>query len=367
MSIFSTLLMSAIYIFNSQGQYLSIGDDGTTSLSSTPVSINLTPVDESDYQTGRYNANANSIDWIIKPSADGTYTIGYNVPDAYATAFLYTPTQANGNTTAHGIALTYMEPSADFTAGQWTISTQDPTCIDVTLNENVAYQKPTFTDKTETANVTLIRTLYAKEWNTFCVPFPITTEQISSIWGEGTRVAKFTRVNGSEIIFSTCQEDGIQANVPYIIEPQQVNKNNTYQIDGVNISDWADTNPKTTIESTDGTYDFIGSYISMTVKAGCYGLASNNVMLHLTKPAPLKGYRAYFTYTSNNGSAAKQLTWGFGDPSTDITVIPGTETTSPTPRDIYQMDGKLVKHKATSTEGLRPGVYIMNGMKVIVK
>ena len=46
MNILLALLVSSVYIFNAQGQYLCIGDDGTPTLSDTPVSLEVTRVDE---------------------------------------------------------------------------------------------------------------------------------------------------------------------------------------------------------------------------------------------------------------------------------------------------------------------------------
>ena len=37
------------------------------------------------------------------------------------------------------------------------------------------------------------------------------------------------------------------------------------------------------------------------------------------------------------------------------------------PFDIYSVSGQLVRRGATSAEGLRPGVYIVNGRKLVVR
>lgn len=46
MNILLSLLVSSVYIFNAQGQYLCIGEDGTPMLSDAPVSLEVTRVDE---------------------------------------------------------------------------------------------------------------------------------------------------------------------------------------------------------------------------------------------------------------------------------------------------------------------------------
>ena len=42
MNILLSLLVSSVYIFNAQGQYLCIGEDGTPMLSDAPVSLEVT-------------------------------------------------------------------------------------------------------------------------------------------------------------------------------------------------------------------------------------------------------------------------------------------------------------------------------------
>lgn len=35
--------------------------------------------------------------------------------------------------------------------------------------------------------------------------------------------------------------------------------------------------------------------------------------------------------------------------------------------EIYDLNGRVVKENATSTEGLQKGIYLMNGKKIVVK
>lgn len=91
MNLLYTLALTSVYIFNSRGQYLSVGEDGKPVLSKKPVAMEVTDATETpDKNAGRKNFNSTNIKWILKSSADGTYTLGYQDSDAYSTAFVYT-------------------------------------------------------------------------------------------------------------------------------------------------------------------------------------------------------------------------------------------------------------------------------------
>lgn len=114
MNLLYTLALTSVYIFNSLGQYLSLGDDGKPVLSKKPVDMEVTNATETPSKdAGRKNFNGTDVKWILKSSADGTYTLGYQDSDAYSTAFVYTLDGA--------IATSYEEPAASFASGQWFV------------------------------------------------------------------------------------------------------------------------------------------------------------------------------------------------------------------------------------------------------
>ena len=349
------LLMSVFYILNvAENKYLSIDGEGNASLSPTPVAINFTATEDG---TGRYNQEVKK-DWIFKSidGNEGMYAIGYNVPDAYSTAFLY------ASTSLSGISTTYSEPA--FEKGQWKILTEAPHQA-VTLDEDVAYTQPTFT--VDYADVTFRRNFAKGKWNSLCVPFPMTTKLAESTWGEGTQLAVFKEYKDGRLIFTYCTE--VNAGTPCLLRPAKVSNDKTYVIDGINTSDWSNESDPITVDK--GGVKYIGSYKATDVAARAYVFGGTDVMYHLVSPMSMKGYRAYFWDDSENSSPAKQLVWGIDDTPTGIELIPSPDTTAgastPSTSDVYSIDGKLAKKQATSTQGLKPGVYIMNGMKVVVK
>ena len=202
------MLVSSVYIFNAQGQYLCIGEDGTPMLSDAPVSLDVTRVDEVA-DAGRFDLDYTGMKWILKPSAEHTYTLGYQVGAAKATTYVYVRSGA--------MATTLEEPDATFLDGQWAVSTGEES-QPVFLDETADYVCPQFYK--QYADVTLQRSLVQQEWNTLCLPFPLHADQVSALWGEGTRVAKYTGDTGAKLLFSTCEH--IEAGVRYVLTPERV-------------------------------------------------------------------------------------------------------------------------------------------------
>lgn len=135
MNLLYTLALTSVYIYNSLGQYLSVGNDGKPVLSKKPVAMEVTPANETPSKdANRWNFGGKDIKWILKSSADGTYTLGYQDSDAYSTAFVYTQ---NGT-----LATSYEEPAATFKSAQWKYSTEAPKNQAVTLDEAQNYAPP---------------------------------------------------------------------------------------------------------------------------------------------------------------------------------------------------------------------------------
>lgn len=342
MNLLYTLALTSVYIFNSLG-YLSVGKDGKPVLSKKPVAMEVTDANETPSKdAGRKNFNGTDIKWILKPSADGTYTLGYQDSDAYSTAFVYTQ---NGT-----LATSYEEPAASFASGQWFVKQV------VKLDETKEYVQPKFTG--DYVDVELKRELYAKEWNSICLPFDLPADQVVAAWGAGTRVLEFTSTTGNNLNLSDRAD--IKAGTPYFFQPERVSTDHTYTFTQIKTATWNRSGkvPSVTIEPIKLT----GFYSPSELPARCYVFGDENKLYHLTSAMPADGFRCYFQDMSGSN---RQLTWGIDDNTTDID---GTFVTPQAPKvgNIYTVNGQLVRRNSTAA-GLAPGVYIMNGIKLIVK
>lgn len=344
MNLLYTLALTSVYIFNSLGQYLSVGKDGKPAISDKPVVMDVTDANETPKtkDADRKNFNGTDIKWILKSSATGTYTLGYQDSDAYSTAFVYT---LNG-----AIATSNEEPDATFDPGQWFIKQV------VKLDETKEYVQPKFTG--DYVDVELKRELYAKEWNSICLPFNVSADQVVATWGAGTRVLEFTSTVGNKLILS--DRSDIKAGTPYFFQPERVSTDHTYTFTDIKTATWDIRGKVPSI--TKEPIKLTGFYTPTELPARCYVFGDENKLYHLVSAMQADGFRCYFQDISGSDC---QYTWGIDD---NTTGIDGTFVTPQAPKvgNIYTVNGQLVRRNSTAA-GLAPGVYIMNGIKLIVK
>lgn len=349
MNLLYTLALTSVYIFNSLGQYLSVGEDGKPAISDKPVAMDVTAANETPSKdANRWNFGGKDIKWILKSSADGTYTLGYQDSDAYSTTFVYTQ---NGT-----LATSYEEPAATFESAQWKVSTEALKQQTVTLDEAQNYVRPKFTGSY--VDVTLKRKLYTDEWNSLCLPFPLSAAQIAELWGDGSKVAILTGDSETKLSFSIC--DNIEAGKPCLLDPKNVNTtDHTYEIKGIDVSTWENNSD---LQYIVGSTRMKGFFSPTTIKIGSYVIGEANKVYHLVSDMEAKGFRCYFEDVSGKN---RQLTWGIDN---NTTGIDGTFVAPQAPKvgNIYTVNGQLVRRNSTAA-GLAPGVYIMNGIKLIVK
>lgn len=350
MNLLYTLALTSVYIFNSLGQYLSMGEDGKPVLSKKPVAMEVTNATEtpSSKDAGRKNFNGTDIKWILKSSADGTYTLGYQDSNAYSTAFVYTQNGA--------IATSYEEPAATFESAQWKVSTETPKQQVVYLDETKEYVQPTL--NSDFVDVELKRELYAKEWNSICLPFDLPANQVEAAWGTGTRVLEFTSTIGNKLILTDRAD--IKAGTPYFLQPERVSTDHTYTFTDIETATWDHSGNVHSV--TREPIRLTGFYTPTELPARCYVFGDENKLYHLVSAMQADGFRCYFQDISGYD---RQLTWGIDN---NTTGIDGTFVAPQAPKvgNIYTVNGQLVRRNSTAA-GLAPGVYIMNGIKLIVK
>ena len=200
----------------------------------------------------------------------------------------------------------------------------------------------------KTVNVTINRTLVANKWNTLCLPFDVTAEQIKNILKAEGMVREYKDQTADCINFQAAET--MTAGVPYLIKPTEEVKGLTFE--GVKI---------TAIEGK--TKGGIGSEnLAITGILGARKLESFELFLNaagkFVAPAKgketMKGFRAYFI--SLLGAGAKINIDG------ETTGINNIETNAAVNGKVYNLNGQYV---GNSLNGLKKGIYVVNGKKVI--
>lgn len=203
--------------------------------------------------------------------------------------------------------------------------------------------------------VKLNRTLVANKWNTLCVPFAISEEEIKANFGEGTLVEKFEAVNGNTVNFADATS--IEAGVPYLIKPTVTGTAYTFNAkdviaDAPKVEGNADVTFKGIYSPTDITNDG-------TVKAA--GVTEDGKVLFVNAGSQTKAFRCFFTISDNASITPAMLKISIKGVETAINSIV-MDNSNATDNALYNLQGQRVNGNS-----LTKGIYIKNGKKFAVK
>lgn len=207
----------------------------------------------------------------------------------------------------------------------------------------------------EISDITLNRTLVANKWNTLCVPFAISEEEIKANFGKGTLVEKLDAVNGNTVNFADATS--IEAGMPYLIKPTVAGT--TYTFYGKEVS--ADA-PKTE-GNADVTFQGIYSPTDITkngtVKAA--GVTEDGKVLFVNPDSKTKAFRCFFTISGNASITPAMLKISIKGVETAInSIVMGNNNAAD--NAVYNLQGQRVNGNS-----LTKGIYIKNGKKFAVK
>ena len=242
--------------------------------------------------------------------------------------------------------------------------------VDVILDERKDYQRPveyvSAASLENGTNVKFYRSFLKEAWNTICLPCAV--ENPEEVFGTGTQVAKLTGMTPTSLTFEYVVK--MEANTPYIIKPTAVNSaayanvaspTVLYDLGMRTLEDLPAGKDRPTYETESGV-SFIGAYKveELPANEGYYYISSNKFYF-VDVPVPTTRYRGFFH--SNVHNAAK-LSLAFGDGTTNIENVYFLPVGA---GDIYDLTGKKVRSSGESLDGLKPGVYITNNKKFVVK
>lgn len=219
----------------------------------------------------------------------------------------------------------------------------------ITLDENDSYGAAAATY----SSVTLDRPLKADRWNTFCVPFNMSVDELGSV-KELTGVEN----DGENYTLTFSDASSIVAGKPYLVKPTADIE--TLSFENLKLSD--DAAGSTSVKNGDVTVTMYGNYDNSYVPEGAYFISNNKFYLaDKADYVSQKAYRAFITI--EGGSAAKQLLINADGQATAISKA--LSSASDAKADVYSISGVRVAKGAESLSTLPQGIYIVGGKKVI--
>ena len=195
-------------------------------------------------------------------------------------------------------------------------------------------------------------------WNTICVPFVLTDADMTAIFGEGYKAYEFKSYSNGELGFQKATT--FYAGYPLIV----------YSANPVALDSKGYVMKVVQLSASSANYDqYSGAYFRGTfapVAAGewtknadddvIYGVTSAGRIAKAGANASIDGFRAYFDLPA--GATTARL--AFADEDGTVTVINAIDFDKVTNDEVYNLNGQRV-------EGMKKGLYIINGKKVVRK
>lgn len=248
-----------------------------------------------------------------------------------------------------------------------TVTVKVPVAKDFTLDENKEVNE---IEDWENSNVTVKRTFYKDgDWNTLCLPFDVSTEEVEKAFGSDAQLRQVDEANSKDNMVAFTTATAIKAGVPYLIKFDKLTENADqaqkfeYTFKGVEVN----TEPApVTLENRNivfaGVYEAFTPEEFMEDFGGdvVASMAAANTLKRVNAGTTIKGLRAVFGLSSSVQPQAVKVvidgtTTGIGDLHVDGASVANGR--------VYNLNGQCV---GTSLEGLKAGVYIQNGKKVII-
>ena len=262
--------------------------------------------------------------------------------------------------TSGGMPVRYVNRTISYSCEATTVVYTKVELQPLSLADNTDNSDVINTNDGDVYDITLTRTLNAGGWNTFCAPFEISSSQITSVFGDGTKVREL----GSSDFNSTTKEltlnftnaSSIDAGKPYLVYLGSGSNVVNPTFEGVTIA--KGTTPTTT------TYaDFVpvmnptpltgGDKTVLFVTGGdklTYPLADGNI----------NGFRAYFKLKEGAAAEARAYTMNFDDSDEDAAdaIVSPLGETEEGAGAIYNLAGLRLQK-------MQKGINIVNGKKIL--
>lgn len=298
--------------------------------------INSVTLGTNGYKIANLNANYRGREKIIDVDANNTTTVSTINSDNIS--FIETGGKSGDKSFITSITLTYTRPKLDATLDEKGEN------VESTISEIVGENK----------TLALNRTFNPSQLYTMCLPFDLSKDIITGIFGKETKVYSYDGYQNGELSFSTVKE--VKAGMPFLMRSEYYVEQPTFV--GVTVE-------STTAQTVGGgEWDLCGTF-------GSYELAADGTQLFLTaggtlaKPLAdsrkMRGFRCYLKKAAGTVNGSAQLPSVTIDGETN--AIKTAEYAAPTSgTTAYSLSGMKLNAGCKTANG---GIMIINGKKFI--
>ena len=298
--------------------------------------INSVTLGTNDYKIANLNANYRGREKIIDVDANQTATVSTINSDNIS--FIEKGGKSGDKSFITSITLTYTRPKLDATLDEKGEN------VESTISEIVGENK----------TLALNRTFNPSQLYTMCLPFDLSKDMITEIFGNETKVYSYDGYQNGELSFSIVKE--VKAGMPFLMRPEYYVEQPTFA--GVTVE-------STTAQTVGGgEWDLCGTF-------GSYELAADGTQLFLTADGTLakpkvgsqkmRGFRCYLKKATGTANASAQLPSVTIDGETNAIKI--AEYAAPTSgTTAYSLSGMKLNAGCKTANG---GIMIIDGKKFI--
>lgn len=236
----------------------------------------------------------------------------------------------------------------------------------VALNAN-AFRKivstSTTTFKTEQITVdTQVSRYFIAGYNTICLPFDVSANDLQEAVGEGVMLEKLVGVEGNELLFMDVTESGIEAGKPYLIycpttkfayftnkQSEVLSQPSVITVDGVSMT----------------------SYFTTAMPTGVWGIPAKqdtdilqSVLVEINNDKRFLPTRCGISCKNILNPVIKHIASMNGGETIIANLYAKNAVV-----DVYSTNGTLVSKgiRMNDTQSLPKGIYVVNGVKFMVK
>lgn len=202
------------------------------------------------------------------------------------------------------------------------------------------------------ATVNTHRTLISGIWNTLCLPFDVTMNDMELALGDNQNIQlrTFSSYADNVMTFANANEATIPAGTPFLVKLNTTVKNPTFH--AVTISN---TYARTV---TSNGVSFVGTYSPITLLTNGTNLfltTRNTLSVPASGTNTMNGLRAYFVVTGDVTPTATRI--AIDD---ETTTLQPTTATRQQPTGAFNLSGQRTQHP-------RHGLYVVDGRLTFVK